>query len=92
MFKPGVSANPKGRPKKEHSLTAILEEMGNQTLEDGLTRKQALARVLWSKALDDEDMPSIKYIYDRIDGLPVAKQELTGADGEAFEVHVVFDR
>ena len=91
-FKPGNCANPKGRPRKEHSLTAILEQLGDEPWgESGVTRKQALAALLWQKAIDEGDMPAIKYIYDRIDGLPVAKQEISGNDGEPVSIKVIFE-
>ena len=89
----GQSANPAGRPKKEHSLTHILEQIGSEPVDEtGLTRKQALARLMWSKALDDGDMPAMKYIYDRIDGSPKQAVEMTGADGDPIEVVVKFDK
>ena len=93
QFMPGQSGNPAGRPKKEQCLTETLRKIADEPLTpDGLTRREALARLLWEKALVDGDMPAMKYIYDRIDGSPRQAMELTGADGEALEVVVKFDK
>lgn len=75
----GQSGNPAGRPKKGNALTDILRTVGAEN-EDGKTRNEKLAAILWAKALDG-DMAAIKYIYDRIDGQPIATQEITGKDG-----------
>ena len=92
-WKPGQSGNPSGSPKRENSLTHILEQIGSEPVDEtGLTRKQALARLMWSKALDDVDMTAMKYIYDRIDGSPRQAVEMTGADGDPIEVVVKFDK
>jgi hypothetical protein len=93
QFMPGQSGNPAGRPKKEQCLTETLRKIADEPLTpEGLTRREALARLLWDKALVDGDMPAIKYLYDRVDGLPVAKQEISGTDGEPLEVMVRFGK
>lgn len=49
-FKPGQSGNPKGRPKKDRALTAILERAGSRTVEiDGkaVSGRQLMARQVW---------------------------------------------
>jgi len=75
-FVKGKSGNPLGRTPKEHSFTRILEELGDVkdvSMKDGkVTRKQALAEAIWQKAITDRDMAAIRYIYDRIDGQPIA--------------------
>lgn len=77
LWKKGQSGNPSGRPKKGKSLTDILEKHGKKRdVTDGeklISRKEALAKKLWSLALIG-DVPAIKYIFDRIDGKP----EITG--------------
>lgn len=78
-FVPGNNANPGGRPRKGNALTEILRTVGADA-EDGKTKNEKLAAILWAKALDG-DMAAIKYIYDRIDGQPIATQEITGKDG-----------
>lgn len=93
LWEAGQSGNPAGRPKKQHALTEVLRKIADEPFtEDGLTRREALARLLWSKALVDGDMPAIKYLYDRVDGLPIAKQEITGDEGEPLAVKVIFER
>jgi hypothetical protein len=73
--------NRKGRPKKGTTLTELLEQYSDIPFktEDGkkVSRKEALAQALWDLALSG-DLVAIKYIYDRIDGRPVEKQEIAG--------------
>jgi hypothetical protein len=87
-FHKGKSGNPNGRPKRGDSLTDILRELGNtQDVNyngEPIERKRAIAEAIWKKAISEGDFQSIKFLYDRLDGLPVAKQEITGADGEPF--------
>lgn len=50
-FQPGNNANPKGRPKKDRALTAILEAAGNLrvTTDDGeAAGKKLLAQHVWN--------------------------------------------
>ena len=72
-FLPGKSGNPKGRPRKQKTLTDILAKHGRKRdVKDGeknISRKEALAKKLWAMALGG-DVIAIKYIYDRIDGKP----------------------
>jgi len=86
-WKAGVSGNPAGRPKKGNSLTDILESLGKKKENyygRDLERRQALAEMLWSKAIDDKDIMAAKYIFDRIDGTPIARNEISGPDGESL--------
>lgn len=77
-FKPGVSGNPKGRPKKEYCLTDILKEQGNwedvDTDNGKITRKDAIAKKLWDMAMND-DVVALKYLFDRLDGKPLQQIE-----------------
>ena len=86
-FVPGAVSNPNGRPKKGEALTDILKELGNAKIGTGdnaIERKKALAEVLGSKAIDDRDIVAAKYIFDRIDGTPIARNEISGPDGESL--------
>ena len=71
QFKPGNNRNPKGRPKKEYCLTDILKSQGEiidvETDDGKISRKQAIAKKLWSMAMAG-DVIALKYIYDRVDG------------------------
>jgi hypothetical protein len=80
-FAPGdPRINRNGRPKKENCLTDILREMGNvadvSNNGDMIDRKQALAEAIWRKAIVDKDLAAIRYIYDRIDGMPHASMDM----------------
>jgi hypothetical protein len=78
--------NRKGRPKKGQTLTDILdwaldqkrkiknEETGE---EKSLLLRQMLAQRLIYKAVDEGDVPAIKYIFDRLDGRPKETIEMS---------------
>jgi hypothetical protein len=49
-WKPGQSGNPKGRPRKKHTLTEILQLSGEQVITVGdevITAKEVLAKAVW---------------------------------------------
>ncbi len=64
-FRKGVSGNASGRPKQDHPLIAALE---------AIVDKAELAEKLWDMAMAGESW-AIKYIYDRLAGLPVQRYE-----------------
>jgi hypothetical protein len=78
--------NRKGRPKRGECLTDILnwtldqkrkiknEETGE---EKSLLLRQMLAQKLIYKAVDEGDVPAIKYIFDRLDGRPKETIEMS---------------
>jgi len=65
-WKPGVSGNPNGRPKKGETLTDLL---GEKLDKDKFVRR--LISLAWKG-----DMTAIKYIYDRIDGAIPQKSQI----------------
>jgi len=81
----GQTNNPHGRPRKDTSLTEVLEKYGNKKVKlpehlkdnkelkdlDGMKCKDALAKKLWQLAIFEKEIPAIKYIFDRIDGKPI---------------------
>ena len=79
-FVKGRSGNPSGRPKKENTLTGILEQLAEKKDVDyageKIARRQAIAETLWQMAIQNKDFQAIKYIYDRIDGLPQITADL----------------
>jgi len=89
----GQTNNPKGRPKKNNSLTLLLAKYGNKKIDipedkrddpqfkdmHGMKLKDALAKNLWQLAVFNKDITSIKYIFDRIDGKPI-NTVVTGND------------
>lgn len=93
-FKPGQSGNPRGRPRKENSLTAILEQLGDLAdvsfNGEQIPRKRALAEAIWQKAIVDKDLMAIKYIFDRVDGTPIQVNEISGTDGEPLKVKIEY--
>lgn len=66
--------NRNGRPKKDQTMTDILNQIGDikdETVgKEIVSKKIALAFKIWDKAIKKSDMAAIKYIYDRIDGMP----------------------
>lgn len=87
-FQKGQSGNPSGRPKAK--ITPFLEALGQEKLEDGNTRYEALARKMWDSALNDDDKSIGKWIVDRLDGLAVAKVEHSGEDGEPIAIKIEY--
>ena len=80
--------NRKGRSKKGQTYTDILQKQGeinDITTDTGekISRKEALCKVMWTLAIQDKDVAMIKYINDRIDGMPVKKVDTTVNDGSA---------
>jgi len=76
-LKKGQTNNPHGRPRKNSSVTEILAKYGNKKVDcasrpeiHGMKLRDALAKRLWQLAVYDKDLPSIRYIFDRIDGRP----------------------
>ena len=68
-FKPGISGNPKGRPKKEfcipHILRNILDE--NDTVDKKITKLEAILHKVVKMAIKG-DRWAIGYLSDRTEG------------------------
>jgi hypothetical protein len=78
----GQTNNPRGRPRKNRTLTEILAKYANTRIADnrepevkseydGMKARDALVKMMWQKAIYEKDMVAAKYIFDRIDGKPV---------------------
>ena len=84
MFKKGISGNPAGRPRRELSWKTVLQIIGEeQAGETLMTRKEAVARILWREAAKGEAW-AINAIMDRMDGKPKQSLDHT-TDGEKIE-------
>ena len=94
-FVPGQSGNPKGRPRKNKSLTDVLTKYLRVKEEDGRPRNVVLAERLWqlTNCVDpDVALSAIKYIYDRSDGKPVESQQVSGPGGKDLAFTIRIDR
>ncbi len=75
-FKKGESGNPKGRPKREDTLTSCLwAEVEKPHRNTGETKMQAFARIWVAKALEG-DVVLMKELRDVLDGK--ANQPVSG--------------
>lgn len=77
QFKPGTTGNPNGRPKKGYSITETIRSMMDEKPEI----KQALSTKVIEMALKG-DLAALKLVWSYLEGMPIAKTELTGKEGE----------
>lgn len=92
QFKPGQSGNPGGRPKRGWTWAGLLEEIGEQVEEkSGKQFKELVSKRLWVDAVNG-NLGSQKEILNRMDGLPLSRQELTGANGQPLSITVNAER
>ena len=86
----GFSDNPKGKTLRAKSIIEMLDRIGDEKVRapgvpaddpDALlmTRRELLARVLWTRAILDADGASMKLIIEYLDGKPCE------TDGEPAE-------
>ena len=66
-FGPNNVANPQGRPKKNWTMTDLIEDALEEADETGEAYKKIITRKLRSLAVRGE-LPAIKEIIDRVDG------------------------
>ena len=74
-FKPGISGNPNGRPKKENCVSDLLRNKGDEIQDDGKTKLQAVIDTLYLRASQGE-LKAIDMIFDRLEGKPAQKLEV----------------
>ena len=73
--------NRAGRPPKDMSLTELLKQALSQPrTEDGKTKKQELIDIMLDMALTDKDKDMIKYLFNRVDGMPKQSMDIEVAD------------
>ncbi len=82
----GQSGNPAGRPKGSRNITSNLKELLEIELDTedpvtGVTIKASSSQIINSRLIRsalDGDVKAIKEIYDRIEGRPNQKLDITG--------------
>jgi len=90
IWKKGESGNPKGRPK---GSVSIVEALKNKLEEvpDGQKKTYLELLVLryMKNAVQDGDSRLIRDLINRVDGMPMQKQEITGKDGESLNIRII---
>ena len=83
-WKTGQSGNPKGRPRKGNTMTDLLKEFVKAKVEvEGIgkiERRKAWLMKFDEKWLNEGDLAAGKYLWDRLEGTPVQKEQITGED------------
>lgn len=105
-FQPGVSGNPKGRPKKGKSLTDMLEKelsglservYGKNGLPKTVRGKQVFARAVVEIAMDRTvaaatRLTAMNLIFERVEGKPRQSVEVDGTiESKPASLADVFD-
>ena len=73
MFKPGISGNPKGRPRRGEAITDLLRvKIEEKTPEKNISRKERIIEKLISMS-ESGNLEAIRYLINRLDGSPVAQ-------------------
>lgn len=87
VWKPGISGNPKGRPKRDKFLTQHLVAELNE-LQPGtkVAKARGLVRALIDRALGG-DVPAIREVIDRVEGK--APQVISGDEDSPLAHHVI---
>ena len=90
-WKKGVSGNPRGRPKKQNSLTNLLrDEIEKICPADREKRTWIQLVVLATLQLAMKgNAVALKEVWDRLDGKVL--QRVGGADGKDVRIKVVYD-
>ena len=89
QFKPGQSGNPGGRPKKDWTWSGLLEQIANEVEpKSGKPFKELVSRRLWVDAVNG-NLAAVKEILNRMEGLPMQKQEISGTDGRDIKIVIV---
>lgn len=89
QFKPGQSGNPAGKKKGTKNLSTILRELVECEMDviDPFTKKTEKKKVseilmlkLVKKGMNDEDLASIKEIFDRLEGKAAQRIDFGGSE------------
>lgn len=79
--------NRKGAPEKPWTFAGLLRDAMDAQNLDGEPIKKAVAQALVDKALT-QDVQAIREIANRIDGMPVQKNVLTGDEDNPIKVDI----
>ena len=93
-WRKGVSGNPRGRPKKQDSLTSLLKEEIAKICpadREGRTWKELVVRATLQLAMKGNHT-ALKEIWERLDGktLQTERLHLEGKDGKDVVIKVVY--
>ncbi len=93
-WKKGESGNPKGRPKKQDSLTSLLKEEITKICpadREKRTWKELIVRATLQLAMKG-NATALKEVWERLDGktLQTGKLQLGDADGKQININVVY--
>lgn len=84
-FRPGISGNPGGRPRRRLVDLALDEQLA----ADNYAKAVAIAKALIDRAISG-DVQAAKLIAERTEGKPTQKVEHSGRDGEPSNIIVTF--
>lgn len=91
-FIQGQSGNPGGRPKLPWTFQGLykeeLEEMLTTVDGNPIEAKKAVAKRIVKMAIEG-DINAIKELANRIEGMPIAKQEIFGKDGQPLQINII---
>lgn len=74
LFQPGISGNPKGRPKNAFTIRNAITKLADE-LTDGKSNADKLAELSWKKALTG-DRWFIQYVTEHKEGKPHQSQSI----------------
>ena len=94
-WKKGVSGNPRGRPKKQDSLTSLLREEIKKICpadRQGRTWEELMVMATLQLAMKGNAV-ALKEVWERLDGkvLQAGKLQLDGTHGGEIRIRVVYD-
>lgn len=95
-WKKGVSGNPRGRPRKQDSLTSLLKEEIEKICpadREERTWKELIVRATLQLAMKG-NATALKEVWERLDGkvLQTGKVQLGGAEGKQIKIQVVYEK
>ena len=93
-WKKGVSGNPRGRPKKQDSLTSLLREEIEKICpadREERTWKELVVRATLQLAMKG-NATALKEVWERLDGkiLQTGKVQWEGPEGNQIQIQVVY--